>query len=94
MTYRTPIRLAELMAALSVATDLGTGQPLEFAQCACVLAMRLGERLGLNDTQLREVYYQALLISIDHVSQSHAYRRLFGAAVRPHQPFDILLRAL
>ena len=27
----SPLRLAELMAALSLATDLGMGQPVEFA---------------------------------------------------------------
>ena len=36
------VRLAELMAALSIATDLGMGQPLETALCSCVVAMRLG----------------------------------------------------
>src|SRR5712692_9254538 len=38
------IRLAELMAALSIATDLGMGQPIEYALCVCVLAVRLGKR--------------------------------------------------
>ena len=27
------VKLAELVAALSIATDLGMGQPLEFALC-------------------------------------------------------------
>jgi hypothetical protein len=36
------VRLAELMAALSIATDLGMGQSLETALCTCVVAMRLG----------------------------------------------------
>ena len=78
MTYSTPIRLAELMAALSVATDMGTGQPLEFAQSACVLAMRLGEQLGLNDTQLREVYYQALLRYIGCNAETHLAAAIVG----------------
>ena len=43
------VRLAELMAALSMATDLGMGQPLESALSSCVVAMRLGEALGLDD---------------------------------------------
>src|SRR5207302_4025919 len=55
------VRLAELMAALSIATDLGMGQPLETALCTCVVAMRLGEALKLDDDTLRDVYYQALL---------------------------------
>ncbi|MEP7287745.1 MAG: hypothetical protein ABI947_18480 [Chloroflexota bacterium] len=34
------IRLAEIVAALSLATDLGTGQSFEFALQSCILAMR------------------------------------------------------
>jgi HD-GYP domain-containing protein (c-di-GMP phosphodiesterase class II) len=55
------VRLAELMAALSLATDLGMGQPMEFALSACVLAVRLAEKCGYSEEALREVYYQALL---------------------------------
>jgi hypothetical protein len=51
------IRLAEVMAALSLATDLGMGQPLEFALAGCVLATRLGESLGMPPSNLRDVYY-------------------------------------
>ncbi len=60
-TSSSDIRLAELMAALSIATDLGMGQPLEFALGSCVLSVRLGEALGFGEEALREVYYQALL---------------------------------
>jgi HD-GYP domain-containing protein (c-di-GMP phosphodiesterase class II) len=55
------VRLAELMAALSLATDLGMGQPMEFALSSCILAVRLAEKCGYSDEALREVYYQALL---------------------------------
>src|SRR5258706_14120327 len=58
---RTDIRLAELIAALSLATDLGMGQPMEFALSACILAVRLAEKCGYSEEALREVYYQALL---------------------------------
>ena len=43
------VRLAELIAALSLATDLGTGQPMEHALRATVLAVHLGDALGLSD---------------------------------------------
>lgn len=49
------------MASLSIATDLGMGQPMEFALSACVLAVRLGDKCGYSQGALREVYYQALL---------------------------------
>jgi HD-GYP domain-containing protein (c-di-GMP phosphodiesterase class II) len=58
---RLGVRLAELMASLSLATDLGMGQPMEFALSSCILAVRLAEKCGYSDEALREVYYQALL---------------------------------
>src|SRR5436190_17899871 len=72
------IRLAELMAALSLATDLGMGQPLEYALCVCVLAVRLGETLGLNENELREVYYLALLRHIGCNAETYRMAVLFG----------------
>jgi hypothetical protein len=42
------LRLAELMAALSLATDLGMGQPLEQALRTCLIAIELAERMRLT----------------------------------------------
>jgi len=55
------LRLAELLAALSLATDLGMGQPLEEALRTCLIALSLGDRLGLQPDDLSDVYYVALL---------------------------------
>src|SRR5258708_4377835 len=49
------------MAALSIATDLGMGQPMEYAMTTCIVALRLGAAAGLNDSELRDTYYVALL---------------------------------
>ncbi len=57
----TNLRLAELMAALSIATDLGMGQPMEYAMTTCIVAVRLGDAAGLSDVDLRDAYYEALL---------------------------------
>ena len=57
----SPIRFAELMAALSMATDLAMGQPIEQALGTCLVAMRLGEIAGLSARELHDVYFQALL---------------------------------
>ena len=46
------ICLSELMAALSVATDLAMGQPLEYALHACVVAMRLADALGRENADI------------------------------------------
>jgi HD-GYP domain-containing protein (c-di-GMP phosphodiesterase class II)/DNA-binding CsgD family transcriptional regulator len=55
------VRLAEIMTAVSVATDLGMGQPLEQALRVCVLATELGRRLGCPPPALSDIYYVALL---------------------------------
>lgn len=77
-TGQTNIRLAELMAALSLATDLGMGQPLEFALSSCVLAVRLGEALRRSEEALREIYYQALLRYIGCNVDTHLLAAIVG----------------
>jgi len=72
------VRLAELMAALSVATDLGMGQPLETALSSCVVAIRLGEALGLDTDTMRDVFYQALLRYIGCNADTYLLAALVG----------------
>jgi hypothetical protein len=66
------------MAALSLATDLGMGQPLEFALAGCVLATRLGESLGMPPSNLHDVYYYSLLRFIGCNSDTYAIAALLG----------------
>lgn len=55
------LRLAEVVAALSLATDLGTGHPLERSLRACLLGLHFGAELGYDTATLRDIYYTALL---------------------------------
>jgi HD-GYP domain-containing protein (c-di-GMP phosphodiesterase class II) len=55
------IRLAELIASLALATDLATGQPLEHGLRRTLLAVWLGQELGLDPNDLSTTYYVALL---------------------------------
>jgi hypothetical protein len=42
-------RLADLVSAFSLATDLGTGQPMEHALRTCLLSVRLGPaKIGVS----------------------------------------------
>jgi HD-GYP domain-containing protein (c-di-GMP phosphodiesterase class II) len=75
---RASVRLAEVIAALSLATDLAMGQPMAFALRSCVLSVRLGEALGFDDAQLSEIYYQALLRYIGCNAETHVFAALFG----------------
>jgi HD-GYP domain-containing protein (c-di-GMP phosphodiesterase class II) len=72
------LRLAELIAALSLATDLGVGQPMEYALRSCVLAVRLGETLGLGESDLRATYYQALLRYIGCNAETYLMAAIVG----------------
>ena len=42
------VRLAELLAALSLGSDLGMGLPMEHVLRQCLISMRLASRLGLD----------------------------------------------
>jgi HD-GYP domain-containing protein (c-di-GMP phosphodiesterase class II) len=63
--------MAELCAATSLFTDLGTGQPTDHALRTCVVAMRLAERLQLDDEDRRTVYYATLLRFLGCTADQH-----------------------
>ena len=50
------VRLSQLLMALSLATDLGFGQPAEHMLRAARLGLRIGERLGLDEDELATLY--------------------------------------
>src|SRR5215813_5697927 len=56
-----PVRLAEAVGTLSLATDLASGQPLEHGLRRALIALHLGEASGLSEAELNTVYYVALL---------------------------------
>ena len=53
--------LPELIAAVSLATDLGTGQPTGHALRTCYLATELARRLGVPIQDEFDTYYVTLL---------------------------------
>jgi HD-GYP domain-containing protein (c-di-GMP phosphodiesterase class II) len=55
------LRLAELLAALSLIADLGLGFPPETIARGCLLARRLADELGLPELDARDAFYAALL---------------------------------
>jgi HD-GYP domain-containing protein (c-di-GMP phosphodiesterase class II) len=56
-----PVRLAELLAAVSVAIDTAMRQPLESGLAVCVTGTRLARAAGLSEDDVARVYYLALL---------------------------------
>jgi HD-GYP domain-containing protein (c-di-GMP phosphodiesterase class II)/DNA-binding CsgD family transcriptional regulator len=57
----TRVRLAELIAMISLGTDLGMGQSMEHVMRQSVIALRLAEQLGLDEAKRAVVYYVGLL---------------------------------
>jgi len=72
------VRFAELVAALSLGVDLGFGQPMEHVLRECLIALRLAERLGLDDAERSTVYYAALLVNVGCHSDAHEQAKWFG----------------
>jgi HD-GYP domain-containing protein (c-di-GMP phosphodiesterase class II) len=70
--------LAELVAALSLGVDLGFGQPMEHVLRQCLIALRLAERVGLDEQRRADVYYTALLVNVGCHSDAHEQAKWFG----------------
>ena len=85
-----PIRAAEVVGALSLATDLGTGQPLEHALRTAVLAVRLGELGGASAKELFDTYYVALLHASGCTSNGHEAAQLYGDDIAHRAAFFLI----
>jgi HD-GYP domain-containing protein (c-di-GMP phosphodiesterase class II) len=75
------LRLAEVVAVLAMATDLGLGLPMEHAVRACLLGSEIGRRAGLGRAELSDLYYLTLLRMLGCTVDSGYYADLFGDEV-------------
>jgi len=73
------IRLAETLAALSLAGDLGHGQTLEHSLRVTYLASILAERVQLGPAERREAFYVGLLQATGCVGNAHDTSALLHA---------------
>ncbi|MCW2511655.1 MAG: hypothetical protein JWR11_697, partial [Mycobacterium sp.] len=71
-------RRAELLAAVSLAIDLGLGQPMEHMLRSSLIASRIAERMGLDAHQRATMYYANLVGWIGCHADSHELWQLFG----------------
>ena len=72
------LRLAELVATLSLATDLGRGQPMEHCVRQTVIALSLADLLGLDEDERTATYYTGLLVSVYCHADAHEQVHWFG----------------
>ncbi|MEA5453780.1 HD domain-containing phosphohydrolase [Sinomonas sp. JGH33] len=80
-----PLRLAEFIAAVSLATDLGMGQPLEQGLRTCLVSLELADAARLAEHVRSEVFYTALLRFLGCTADAHEAAGIGGD--------DIALRA-
>ncbi len=72
------VRTAELIGALSLATDLGIGVPLEYGLHSTLIAMRLGERLRIDAETASQTYFACLLFYVGCTAGAEVEARIFG----------------
>ena len=71
------VRLSELVAAISLSSDLGLGQPMEHVLRACLIALRLADLEGLDEAARSEVYWVTLLATVC-TGESFELVQMFG----------------
>jgi hypothetical protein len=82
------VRVAEVVATLSLATDLGTGVPEQRALRACLLAVRLGELIGLDEPQRKQVYFVTQLAMLGCTADSTTMANVLGDELVVGAPGD------
>jgi putative nucleotidyltransferase with HDIG domain len=81
------VSAGEVLAALSLATDLGTDQPLEHGLRTCALCVRLADAAGCDDEERTDAYYLGLLHSIGCTSDAHETAAAYGDDLRMRSHF-------
>jgi HD-GYP domain-containing protein (c-di-GMP phosphodiesterase class II) len=76
-----PVRTAELIATLCLATDLGMGFPFEHGLHTTLIAMRLTRKLGIDRESARETYYACLLSHAGCTTEAHVAAEVFGGSL-------------
>ena len=74
----TPLRLADLLASLSMVADLGYGLAMGEATRSCLIGVALARRLGLTSHEVSDTFYTSLLLHVGCVGFSHEMSTLFG----------------
>lgn len=77
-----PVRLSELVALLSLGTDLGFGQPMEHVIRQCLIALRLADFLEMGQEERVVLYYSGLLAWVGCHTDAYEQAKWFGDDIR------------
>lgn len=72
------LRLADLLAGLSVVADMGYGLPVGQALRSCVIGVTLARRLDLSEAEVSDTLYTSLLLHVGCVGFAHEMASIFG----------------
>ena len=78
MPFGGTVSRTEVLGALSLAIDLGLGQPMDHMLRSAVIGTRLAGRLGLDERERGAVFYTGLVMWIGCHAESHEYAQWFG----------------
>src|SRR5690348_3341574 len=78
MTSPQPVRLSELVATLSLVSDLGMGRPMERVLRQTVIAMRLGAAAEVGPEVGAATYYTSLLTWVGCATDTTDIAEMFG----------------
>jgi HD-GYP domain-containing protein (c-di-GMP phosphodiesterase class II) len=78
------VRAAEVIASLSLATDYGTGLPLEHGLRCTLVAMRLCESLGVESAVASQAYFACLLFHVGCTADAEVAAELFDGDLSEH----------
>ena len=78
MMIPEPVRLSELVATLSLVSDLGMGRPMERVLRQTVIAMRLADLVELGPEVSSATYYTSLLTWVGCATDTSELAELFG----------------
>jgi hypothetical protein len=74
----TRVRLAELVATISLGTDLGLGQPMQHVIRQTIIALRMVDLLDLDEAEREVVYYAGLLAWVGCHTDAYEQSKWFG----------------
>jgi HD-GYP domain-containing protein (c-di-GMP phosphodiesterase class II) len=84
-TVGTNLRLADLLAGLSLAADLGYGLAPGHAMRSCLVGVALARKTGLPEHETGETFYTSLLSHVGCAAFSHEMSAAFGDELRANQ---------
>ena len=72
------VQLAEIVAAIALAADLGLGQPLEHMLRSCLISTRFADRVGATAEERDAAYWVSLLMTAGCTAVSFELSNLIG----------------